>query len=98
MVHNKNARLNSRLPWRTMSGVMEDGLMAITIPLRKMTIPDKLRALEEIWEDLLRTPKDIPSPSWHGDVLHAREDRVREGTSRYGDWTEAKHRIRERTK
>ena len=72
--------------------------MAGTIPLGKMTVADKLRAIEEIWDDLLRTAKEIPSPSWHGDVLRARETRAREGVSHYGDWTEAKRRIRERTR
>lgn len=72
--------------------------MAFAIPLGKMTIPEKLRALEEIWEDLQRTPKEIPFPSWHGDVLRARAARVREGVSLYGNWNEAKHRIRKRTR
>ena len=72
--------------------------MAITIPLGKMSIPDKLRAMEDIWADLQRTPKEIPSPAWHEDVLEAREARVREGHAHYGDWPEAKRRIRERTK
>lgn len=64
--------------------------MQVEIPLDKMTVADKLRALEEIWSDLQRTPEDVPSPAWHADVLRAREDRVREGTSHFGDWTEAK--------
>ena len=72
--------------------------MAGTIPLSKMTVADKLRAIEEIWDDLLRTAKEIPSPSWHGDVLRAREGRVRKGASRYGEWREAKRRIRERSR
>ncbi len=72
--------------------------MGITIPLDEMTVADKLRALETIWEDLLRTPEQVHSPSWHGDVLRAREARVGEGVSRYGDWPEAKRRIRERTR
>lgn len=72
--------------------------MQVEIPLDKMTVADKLRALEEIWSDLQRTPEDVPSPAWHADVLRAREDRVREGTSHFGDWTEAKRRIRERTR
>jgi hypothetical protein len=72
--------------------------MAILLPLDKMSIPDKLRALEDIWSDLQKTPELVPSPSWHGDVLAARETRLREGRSLYGDWTEAKARIRERTK
>lgn len=68
--------------------------MSVAIPLGEMTIPDKFLALEEIWDDLCRTAKEIPAPAWHGDVLRARDMRVQEGTSRYGDWSEAKSRIR----
>ena len=71
--------------------------MQVALPLDKMTVADKLRALEEIWSDLQRRPEDVPSPAWHADVLRAREDRVRDGTSHFGDWTDAKRRIRERT-
>ncbi|MCE5325979.1 MAG: addiction module protein [Planctomycetaceae bacterium] len=63
-----------------------------------MSTADKLQAMEEIWEDLLREPDKIPSPSWHGDVLRAREKRVKQGASRYLDWTEAKEIIRKRTR
>lgn len=72
--------------------------MAIAIPLGKMTIPDKLRAIEEIWDDLRRTPKKIPSSAWHEDVLHARKARIQEGASHYGDWPAAKRKIREQTR
>jgi len=70
--------------------------MPVSIPLDKMTIEEKLRALEEIWNDLQRTPDAVPSPAWHDDVLRARENRVREGSSQFGDWDEAKRRIRKR--
>ena len=72
--------------------------MPITIPLEKMTIPDKLRAMEDIWDDLLRQPLEIPSPSWHEDVLNARAARVRKGVSKYHDWPKAKERIRKMAK
>ena len=72
--------------------------MAITIPLGRMTISDKLRAMESIWDDLRCTPKDVPSPAWHADVLRARETRIRAGQSVFSDWGDAKSRIRERTK
>ena len=72
--------------------------MAIVIPLGRMTVPDKLRAIEEIWDNLLHTSEDIPSPSWHADVLHAREKRVRDGSAKFSDWTEAKQRIRKRVR
>ncbi len=69
--------------------------MDVALPLEKMTVSDKLRVLEALWGDLCRTPQDIPSPAWHADVLEARRNRARQGTSRFGDWAEAKRRIRE---
>jgi hypothetical protein len=62
-----------------------------------MTTLEKLRALERIWEDLLRAPEEIPSPSWHEDVLKARQERVREDSVDFEDWAKAKKRIRDRT-
>ena len=72
--------------------------MELPLSLDKMSVRDKLRALEQIWEDLCRTPEDVPSPSWHDDVLRAREKRVKEGSSQFNDWQEAKDRIRESVK
>jgi len=70
----------------------------VTLPLDQMTTSDKLRIIEEIWEDLCRTAKDVPSPAWHADVLHARARRVGEGCSKYIDWAEAKKDIRNSVK
>jgi hypothetical protein len=52
--------------------------------------------MEDLWTDLCHVPQAIPSPAWHADVLHAREERIRQGVSQFGDWAEAKNRIRER--
>lgn len=71
--------------------------MKSTIQLDKMTTLEKLRVMEEIWSDLQKAPDQIPSPAWHSDVLQARERRIREGESSFGDWAEAKRRIREQT-
>lgn len=72
--------------------------MGLTLRLDKMTVRDKLQALEEIWDDLCRSAEVIPSPSWHADVLRAREKRIQQGASRFTDWAEAKWRIRRRAK
>jgi len=72
--------------------------MNLTLPLDQMSTSDKLRAIEEIWDDLSRTAKDIPSPAWHEDVLRARDDCVSEGSSKYLDWGEAKKNIRDSAK
>jgi len=71
--------------------------MQVTLPLDKMTTSDKLRAIEELWEDLQKSSEQVPSPSWHEDVLNAREGRVKEGASSFSDWSEAKRRILDKT-
>lgn len=72
--------------------------MERSLPLNEMTTSEKLRVLEQIWEDLCRTPESIPSPAWHADVLRAREKRTREGSAQFIDWTEAKDKIRDTAK
>ena len=72
--------------------------MELALPLDQMTTAEKLRALEEIWENLCRTPDDVPSPSWHAGVLRDREKRVQEGSSQFPDWGEARQKIRDSMK
>ncbi|MEI6666573.1 MAG: addiction module protein [Acidobacteriota bacterium] len=61
-----------------------------------MTTAEKLRTMEALWETLQATPGDVPAPAWHADVLRARSVRTRRGRSGFGDWAEAKRRIRAR--
>ena len=63
-----------------------------------MGLEEELRAMEAIWADRRRQPDDIPSPDWHRDVLEAREQTRKEGSSVYDDWTVAKERIRKKTR
>jgi len=72
--------------------------MELSIQLEKMTVIEKLAAIETIWKDLTGTDEKVPSPSWHGDVLNARQSRVAEGTSEFTNWSEAKDRIRRKSK
>lgn len=65
------------------------------LPLDRMTTADKLRALTEIWDDLCRSPEDVPSRAWHGEVLRGREERVGEGAAEFADWSRAKQEIRD---
>lgn len=70
--------------------------MDIALPLEKMSVTEKLRALEEIWEDLCRTADNVPSPPWHAELLESREKRIQEGSGHFSDWDKAKRRIREK--
>lgn len=68
--------------------------MQATIPLDKMSISEKLHAMEDIWDDLCRMEDVIPSPDWHGDVLREREERIRTGEAKFIELEEAKRRVR----
>ena len=72
--------------------------MPIAIPLETMTTSDKLQAIEEIWADLSRKAEGVPSPSWHGDVLQVREQRVAEGSARFLDIDDAKQAVLDQIK
>lgn len=68
--------------------------MEITLPLEKMSIEEKIRTMEAIWDDLCRKADSISSPSWHKDVLIEREERIKKGEEEFVDWSSAKKNIR----
>lgn len=48
----------------------------IALDLEQMTVEEKLRAIEMIWDDLCRKDENIPSPDWHGDTLRERAEEL----------------------
>lgn len=72
--------------------------MDLACELQNMTTEEKLFALEQIWDDICRKPKDIPSPAWHGSILGEREKGIEEGRLRFHDWEEAKQKILDMTR
>jgi hypothetical protein len=71
--------------------------MELSIQLEKMTVIEKIAAIETIWRDLTRTDESVPSHSWHRDVLEARRSRVEESVSEFTEWSEARDRIRQQS-
>jgi len=71
--------------------------MSSILQIDQMTLEEKLRAMEELWEDLCRHEKDVPVPKWHTAILEERESLIEEGTARFSDWETAKKRITQRT-
>jgi hypothetical protein len=56
--------------------------MDISLPLDKMTVEEKLRIIETVWEDLKRN-HEIPTPEWHLEILREREQLLDEGKSEF---------------
>lgn len=68
------------------------------ISLEDMTLEEKLRTMEALWDDLSRRAEGVPAPAWHGEVLLDRELAVKRGDEPVEDWETARARIVKRTR
>jgi hypothetical protein len=62
-----------------------------------MTMSEKLRIMEEPWEDLCTRADGVPMPRWHKDLLEERERLIQSGEAQFDDWDAARKRITEQT-
>lgn len=67
--------------------------MSTQLQIDQMTIAEKLRVMEELWDDLRTRAADVPVPQWHKDLLEERERLVETGEAHFADWETAKKRI-----
>jgi hypothetical protein len=72
--------------------------MAETLALDRMTVRQKLAAMEALWTDLTNPPEKFRSPAWHEKVLDRRRARVASGKAKFVDWETAKQQILKRVK
>ena len=64
--------------------------------VEQMTVEEKLRTMETLWEDLIGNEDDIPVPQWHKDLLDERHRLMRAGKAKFTSWETAKKRIASR--
>ena len=64
--------------------------MEVMLPLEKMTIEDKIRTMETIWDDLCKNADSIKSPEWHKSILDSRDNALKKGEESADDWDIAK--------
>ena len=67
------------------------------LALDQMTIEEKLKAVEMLWDDLCRNDKQIPIADWQKELLNERQRQIDTGEAKFSDWESAKERIRKRT-
>ncbi|PIE45018.1 MAG: addiction module antitoxin RelB [Gammaproteobacteria bacterium] len=68
------------------------------LPLNRMSVSEKLIAINQIWDSLIQTSNDIPTPEWHKDVLSARRKRVEDGVSQFKPLNTVKQELRTKFK
>ena len=67
--------------------------MPTLLAIDKMTIEEKLQAMEALWNDLCQHEAALPVHQWQKEILDERERLVERGEAQFSDWEEAKKRI-----
>ena len=70
--------------------------MNVTLPLKEMTIAEKIGIMEEIWSDLSNSGKGYSTPAWHDRILEERARLAESGKVGFTDWDTAKKQINDR--
>jgi hypothetical protein len=71
--------------------------MSTQLQIDQMTIAEKLRVMEELWNDLRSRAGEVPVPEWHKELIEERERLIETGSAQFEDWDTAKKRITEQT-
>ena len=51
--------------------------------IQKMTVQEKLTAMEQLWESLSQKETDLESPDWHEDILRDRKAKIDSGAGKF---------------
>ena len=66
----------------------------MALNLKEMTIDEKLKAMEMLWDDICRNSPDFSSPDWHREILEERQRKLKNGSDKFKDWDQAKKDVR----
>lgn len=67
--------------------------MEAVLPLDRMTVAEKLRAMEMLWADLSRNETQIESPAWHKKILTKRLAKIESGKAEFLTLARVKKRL-----
>jgi putative addiction module component (TIGR02574 family) len=67
--------------------------MSVEIPLDNLSVSEKVRLLERVWDSLCTESGDVRSPDWHREVLETRKRRLEARQATVSAWSEAKARL-----
>jgi len=63
------------------------------ISIDGLSTQQKINLMELIWSDLSKRPEELPTPTWHGDILERRRQLVLNGESDFENWDDVKKRL-----
>ena len=62
--------------------------------IEKMSVTERLQALDQLWDSLTHDRDEIPSPDWHQDVLADRKARAQSGEAKFLTLDQLRSRLR----
>jgi len=72
---------------------LEEARMSTDISIETMSVAEKVRLLESVWESLCARPGDVQSPEWHREILEDRRHRLEDGRATVSARADAKARL-----
>jgi len=60
--------------------------------IKKLDVKDRIILMNDIWESLESHNDEIPSPSWHKDILEKRIEKIKQKKATYISLEELKSR------
>lgn len=61
--------------------------------IERMTVAERLQAIELLWTSVARTDSQVSSPEWHREVLDARRKKVEDGNGVFLSLQELRNRL-----
>ena len=62
--------------------------------IEKMSVTERLQAMDQLWDALIRDSDEVPSPDWHQDVLVDRKARAQRGEAKFLTLDQLRSRLR----
>jgi hypothetical protein len=63
--------------------------------LDALSVAEKVRLLEQVWQSLCSQPDSIATPDWHADVLDVHTQRLVDGSATRIPWNLAKVQLQQ---
>lgn len=67
-------------------------------PMERLTVEEKLQLMEQLWDNLIRFARRVPSIEWQKQILAAGVRRFEGGEQGYLDWEGAKELLKNERK
>ena len=62
--------------------------------IEKMSVTERLQAIEQLWDSLAHSGDEITSPEWHHDLLTERKERAQRGEAKFLTLAQLRARLR----